>query len=63
MFFYSVSLVVLVIFFKDNFIVWWEALILFLWYGAYVSFMKVNEAVEDALRKLFNLPTVVSEIT
>ncbi len=30
-------------------------------YGAYVSFMKFNESVEDGLRKCFHLPTVVSK--
>merc|ERR1719330_80383 len=38
--FYSVALIVLVIFFLDDAIKWWEALILFLWYFAYVIFMK-----------------------
>ena len=61
-FFYSVSLVVLVVFFDDQFIYWYEALILFLWYGAYVGFMKFNEPVEDSLRSLFKLPKIVSRI-
>ena len=59
-FFYSVSLIVLVLFFNDNYIQWWEALILFLWYGAYVSFMKFNEPAEDAVRKLLRLEPTVS---
>jgi len=59
-FFYSVSLIVLVAFFLDNKIYWYEALILFLWYGAYVSFMKFNEVAEDKLRKLFGMKEVVS---
>ena len=59
-FFYSVSLIVLVLFFSDNYIQWWEALILFLWYGAYVSFMKFNEPAEDAVRKLLRLEPTVS---
>ena len=61
-FFYSISLVVLVVFFDDQFIYWYEALILFLWYGAYVGFMKFNEPVEDSLRSLFNLPKIVSKL-
>jgi len=60
-FFYSVSLVVLVVFFDDQFIYWYEALILFLWYGAYVGFMKFNEPVEDSLRSLFKLPKIARE--
>jgi sodium/potassium/calcium exchanger 2 len=59
-FFYSVSLVVLVVFFQDELIYWYEALILFLWYFAYVSFMKFNEPVEDSLRSLVRLPKIVS---
>ena len=60
-FFYSLALVVLVIVFLDDLIQWWEALILFLWYIAYVGFMKFNEKVEDGLRKLFGLEAVVSD--
>ena len=59
-FFYSVSLILLVVFFIDNQIFWWEALILFIWYFCYVGFMKWNEPAEDALRKLFGLPECVS---
>jgi hypothetical protein len=47
----------------DNRIEWYEALILFLWYGAYVGFMKFNETAEDALRKLFRLPPSVSSFS
>ena len=50
------------VFFDDQFIYWYEALILFLWYGAYVGFMKFNEPVEDSLRSLFNLPKIVSRL-
>lgn len=57
-FFYSVSLIVLVVFFNDNQIHWYEALILFLWYFAYVGFMKFNEPAEDGLRKLLKLDPV-----
>ena len=49
----------LVAFFIDNKIYWWEALILFLWYFAYVGFMKYNEKVEKSLRELFKLPPKV----
>ena len=61
MFFYSISLVVLVVFFLDELIYWYEALVLFLWYGAYVGFMKFNEPVEDSLRALLRLPKIVSK--
>lgn len=55
-FFYAISLALLVGFFLDNKIHWYEALILFLWYFAYVGFMKINEKAEDKLRALFKLP-------
>jgi len=51
--FYSIALIVLVIFFLDDIITWWEALILFLWYFAYVIFMKFNETVEGKFLELF----------
>lgn len=60
-FFYSVSLLVLVVFFYDEVIYWWEALILFLWYGAYVTFMKFNETTEDKLRAIFRLDAINRE--
>ena len=46
----------------DNSIRWYEALILFLWYGAYVGFMKFNESVEDYLRSLLKLPKIVRNL-
>ena len=58
-FFYAISLALLVGFFLDNKIHWYEALILFLWYFAYVGFMKINEKAEDKLRALFKLPPAV----
>ncbi|XP_075149732.1 solute carrier family 24 member Nckx30C isoform X3 [Haematobia irritans] len=50
--FYSVSLLVLIYFFRDNRIWWWEALILFSIYIAYVGFMKWNVQVESCVKKL-----------
>ena len=58
-FFYSISLILLVAFFADEKIYWYEALIQFLWYGAYVGFMKWNEDVEDKLRACLNLEKAV----
>lgn len=49
--FYSISLMALIYFFKDNLIQWWEALILFLVYMGYVSFMKWNQHVEKFVKK------------
>jgi len=51
--FYSIALIVLVIFFGDDLITWWEALILFLWYFAYVAFMKFNETLEGKFLEVF----------
>uniref|UniRef100_T1H1Q5 Sodium/calcium exchanger membrane region domain-containing protein n=1 Tax=Megaselia scalaris TaxID=36166 RepID=T1H1Q5_MEGSC len=50
--FYSVSLLILIYFFRDNKIYWWEALILFLVYVGYVGFMKWNVQVERWVKKL-----------
>jgi len=51
--FYSIALIVLVIFFTDDIITWWEALILFLWYFAYVIFMKFNAPLEAKFLEAF----------
>ncbi|XP_068140921.1 sodium/potassium/calcium exchanger Nckx30C isoform X3 [Drosophila tropicalis] len=50
--FYSISLLVLIYFFRDNRIYWWEALILFTIYIAYVAFMKWNVQVEQCVKKM-----------
>jgi len=51
--FYSVALGLLVGFFSDAKVYWWEALILFLWYISYVTFMKFNVAAETRFHKIF----------
>lgn len=51
-FFYSASLITLIIFFRDNYIHWYEALILFCFYVAYVSFMKWNQPMERWVKKI-----------
>lgn len=50
--FYSASLIALIYFFRDSLIYWWEALILFCFYLAYVSFMKWNVQVERFVKKI-----------
>ncbi|KAF7284397.1 hypothetical protein GWI33_022183 [Rhynchophorus ferrugineus] len=50
--FYSVSLIALIIFFRDNRIQWYEALVLFSFYIAYVSFMKWNQPMERLVKKV-----------
>jgi len=47
--FYSVILITLILFFKDSKIFWYEALILLLWYAAYVSFMKVSTNTKGSI--------------
>merc|ERR1719340_604403 len=51
--FYSIALIVLVIFFLDDSIKWYEALILFLWYFCYVIFMKFNVMFEGKFLEVF----------
>ncbi|KAL3288164.1 hypothetical protein HHI36_002615 [Cryptolaemus montrouzieri] len=51
-FFYSVSLITLIIFFKDNYIQWYEALVLFSFYILYVSFMKWNQPMERLVKRI-----------
>jgi len=51
--FYSIALIVLVVFFLDDAIKWWEALILFLWYFCYVIFMKFNVMFESKFLEMF----------
>ncbi|XP_055549135.1 sodium/potassium/calcium exchanger Nckx30C isoform X3 [Wyeomyia smithii] len=50
--FYSVSLLTLIYFFRDNEIYWWEALVLFIIYIAYAVFMKFNHQVERCVKKI-----------
>lgn len=50
--FYSVSLLTLIYFFRDNKIWWWEALLLFSIYITYAVFMKWNQQVERCVKKL-----------
>ncbi|XP_059486292.1 sodium/potassium/calcium exchanger Nckx30C isoform X2 [Neocloeon triangulifer] len=52
--FYSVSLITLIVFFRDNNIYWYEALTLFIIYLAYVSFMKWNQQVEKFVKRQLN---------
>lgn len=50
--FYSVSLLILIYFFRDNQIYWWEALVLFIVYISYAVFMKWNVQVERCVKKI-----------
>jgi len=60
--FYSIALLMLVIFFTDDIIEWWEALILFIWYFCYVIFMKFNPQAEAKFLSMFpNIPSKKDE--
>ncbi|XP_036964474.1 sodium/potassium/calcium exchanger 1-like isoform X3 [Acanthopagrus latus] len=48
--FYILGLILLIIFFLDNVIEWWESLMLVTAYTAYVIFMKFNVQIEGAFK-------------
>ncbi|XP_015283259.1 PREDICTED: sodium/potassium/calcium exchanger 2 [Gekko japonicus] len=50
--FYIMDLILLIIFFLDNAIMWWESLTLLSAYITYVTFMKFNVQVEEQVRRL-----------
>ncbi|XP_045145118.1 sodium/potassium/calcium exchanger 2 isoform X2 [Echinops telfairi] len=57
--FYIVDLIMLIIFFLDNVIMWWESLLLLSAYFAYVIFMKFNVQVEKWAKKMISRNKVV----
>ncbi|XP_068587106.1 sodium/potassium/calcium exchanger 1-like isoform X2 [Cebidichthys violaceus] len=52
--FYILDLIMLIIFFLDNTILWWESLTLLMGYISYVSFMKFNRQIENVVKTLIN---------
>jgi len=50
--FYSASLLTLIYFFRDSYIYWYEALVLFGFYLGYVSFMKWNQPMEKMVKRV-----------
>uniref|UniRef100_A0A8D0LCB8 Solute carrier family 24 member 2 n=1 Tax=Sphenodon punctatus TaxID=8508 RepID=A0A8D0LCB8_SPHPU len=52
--FYIIDLILLIIFFLDNLIMWWESLTLLTAYFVYVTFMKFNVQVEEFVKRLVN---------
>lgn len=52
--FYIVDLIMLIVFFLDNVILWWESVLLVLAYISYVSFMKFNSQLEQAVKSQLN---------
>ncbi|XP_054439182.1 sodium/potassium/calcium exchanger 2 isoform X2 [Pteronotus mesoamericanus] len=57
--FYIIDLIMLIIFFLDNVIMWWESLLLLTAYFAYVVFMKFNVQVERWVKQMINCNKVV----
>lgn len=52
--FYILDLIMLIVFFLDNMILWWESMLLVLGYVSYVSFMKFNSQIEHAVKTQIN---------
>ncbi|KAL6113514.1 slc24a1 [Pungitius sinensis] len=52
--FYILDLIMLIVFFLDNVILWWESLLLLLGYISYVSFMKFNSQIEHVVKTQIN---------
>lgn len=52
--FYILDLIMLIIFFLDNMILWWESIMLVMGYISYVSFMKFNSHIEQAVKTQLN---------
>ncbi|XP_041822678.1 sodium/potassium/calcium exchanger 1-like isoform X2 [Chelmon rostratus] len=52
--FYILDLIMLIIFFLDNMILWWESILLLLGYISYVSFMKFNSQIEQVVKTQIN---------
>ncbi|XP_018412377.1 PREDICTED: sodium/potassium/calcium exchanger 2 isoform X2 [Nanorana parkeri] len=59
--FYIVGLIMLITFFLDNIIQWWESLMLLMAYLTYVTFMKFNVQVESWVKRKLNRNKVVKE--
>lgn len=60
--FYAISVVLLAMFFVDNTIKWFEALILLIWYGIYIVFLAMNDKLEDLVRRCLKLSPTDREI-
>ncbi|XP_059395594.1 sodium/potassium/calcium exchanger 2-like isoform X3 [Carassius carassius] len=58
-FFYIVGLIMLIVFFLDNYIMYWESISLLLTYATYVLFMKFNGNVETFVKGIIHRNQVV----
>uniref|UniRef100_A0A3P8WRF9 Sodium/potassium/calcium exchanger 1 n=1 Tax=Cynoglossus semilaevis TaxID=244447 RepID=A0A3P8WRF9_CYNSE len=52
--FYILDLFMLIVFFLDNTMLWWESLLLVMGYFSYVSFMKFNRQIEKMVKTQIN---------
>ncbi|XP_053321861.1 sodium/potassium/calcium exchanger 2 isoform X2 [Spea bombifrons] len=59
--FYILGLIMLICFFLDNWIQWWESLLLLMAYLTYVTFMKYNVQVESLVKRNLNRNKVVKD--
>uniref|UniRef100_A0A3P9HIG4 Sodium/potassium/calcium exchanger 1 n=1 Tax=Oryzias latipes TaxID=8090 RepID=A0A3P9HIG4_ORYLA len=60
--FYILDLIMLIIFFLDNVILWWESVLLVLGYVSYVSFMKFNPQIEQMFKGQLNKHTSIVKV-
>ncbi|XP_066515931.1 sodium/potassium/calcium exchanger 2-like isoform X1 [Hoplias malabaricus] len=60
--FYILGLIMLIVFFLDNYISYWESITLLLAYATYVLFMKFNSSVEGMVKGLMNRNQVVEVV-
>ncbi|KAG7245385.1 hypothetical protein INR49_010835 [Caranx melampygus] len=61
--FYIFDLILLIIFFLDNVIMWWESMMLVAGYTVYVIFMKFNVQIEQAVKtQLYKHKSIVKVI-
>ncbi|XP_055078377.1 sodium/potassium/calcium exchanger 1-like isoform X2 [Periophthalmus magnuspinnatus] len=60
--FYILDLVLLIIFFLDNVIVWWESLMLVGGYSLYVVFMKFNVQIEGFVKGLLHKHKMIVKV-
>lgn len=52
--FYILDLILLIVFFLDNMILWWESMMLVMGYFSYVVFMKFNSQIEQVVKTQLN---------
>lgn len=60
--FYILGLLMLIVFFLDNVIRWWESILLVLAYVSYVSFMKFNGQIEQAVKTQLGKHTSLAKV-